>query len=237
MGIAARSSNSAEPGPLPSSVFRPAQPHCPACHGTLKVFGDACELCRYTAWDCLQRFPYQAPVLERVLDPERLLKDEESSTILREMDVLEAAYPQVSLHLCLTRLPAGVDSREFGFWLFNASLAASAEEAKRRPWSMLLLVDYGNSTASLTAGYQLEVFLSDQQLASALMESAAKFRRRQYGPALTEVIRRLMSRLATAHREALYLLGKFAEQASHDPLDGNRHRYRECVALMRKGAY
>lgn len=154
------------------SQFQSAPVSCPGCHRVLDGPSGQCRVCGYNAWTCVDHFPYSPPQLERYVDVENRLSNEERARLDRAIDALESDLPQVRVFVCLVKLLPRTDVRECGFWLLNASIPKDDEDAQHRPWSVLLLLDLTAFTASATVGYGLDRFVNDFQLREAL--AAAK---------------------------------------------------------------
>ena len=150
------------PPQLPATVFDPPPVVCPGCHATLKDPVPACPHCAYNGWTCVEKFPWIPPTLERVMDVDRCLSIADRRVLDKAIDPIEQALPQVRIYVCLGRLHPDTDPREFGFWLFNASVPPDTEAASHRAWSVLLVIDRASCRASLTTGYGLDPFLANQ---------------------------------------------------------------------------
>jgi uncharacterized membrane protein YgcG len=152
--------------------FQSTPVSCPGCHRVLEGPAEQCRVCGYNAWTCVDHFPYSPPPLERYVDVENRLSNEDRARLDRSINALERDLPQVRVHVCLVKLLPGTDVRECGFWLLNASIPRDEEDAQHRPWSVLLLMDLTAATASATVGYGLDRFVEDEALRAAL--AAAK---------------------------------------------------------------
>src|SRR5690349_1042369 len=148
--------------PAFSPAFGPAPITCPGCHALLNAPVDQCPRCGYNAWTCVDRFPYSPPPLDRYIDVENRLSNEDRARIDRLIEDLESELPQVRVYVCIVKLLPGTDARECGFWMLNASVPRDEVEAGHRPWSVLLLLDTHASAASATVGYGLDPHVKDQ---------------------------------------------------------------------------
>lgn len=153
---------------------------CPSCHGILVEAAVECPRCGYDGRAAVARFPFEAPLLERWIDPRGFVGEREQRKVNKALDRLTERFPQVRVCFCLVELARETDLREFGFWMLNASPVPDAEEAKRRPWTVLLLLDEANVRASVTAGYAVEPFLSDEDLVAVLFRSRRAFLGRDF---------------------------------------------------------
>ncbi len=179
---------------------------CPCCGRELEPAAEECPRCRFSALVCLQKFPLQAPHLTRLIDPEEALTSREGRTVERAIESLEKTFPQIRLHVCLTRLPEGADSQEFGYWIFNACRPVSDEEEQRRYFSLLLVIDRGNSSISVTLGYRLEVFLEDHALKKILSSSRKHFLAERYGRGVVNFVDQLSMVMRAAQRRFGHLV-------------------------------
>lgn len=161
---------------------------CPSCHLTLQEAVEKCPRCDYTGQVSMARFPFAAPALERFIDPEQFLSEGDRGRINRSLNTLSKKFPQVRLCFCILNLSEGVDLREFGFWLLNASPVNGPEEAKMRPWTILIIVDDLNGNISVTPGYAIEPFLSDQAWNLLMRKERQFFFARDYVTAFLKLI-------------------------------------------------
>lgn len=186
-----------------SHGFIPAPITCPGCHAALAGPVDQCPYCGYNAWTCVDRFPYSPPPLDRYIDIENRLSNEDRARIDRAIDELESDLPQVRIYICLVKLLQGTDARECGFWMLNASVPRDEEETGHRPWSVLLLVDLQASAASATVGYGLDSFVTDADLREALGAGQREFESANFSAAVLKFIHHMHRILKRAHRTAV----------------------------------
>jgi hypothetical protein len=85
-------------------------------------------------------------------------------SIERAVAGIQNEFPQVGVWICLVNLDAKVQPAEFGFWMMNACPAEASEDAIRRLFGALLLVDAANHRLALTLGYRLEQLLAPKPL-------------------------------------------------------------------------
>ena len=194
--------------PPASSSFKPAPVTCPGCHRVLPGPVEQCPVCAYNAWTCVDHFPYPAPSLDRYVDVENRLTNDDRARLDRVIESVEADMPQVRLHVCLVRLLPGTDARECGFWMMNAAIPRDDEEAEHRPWSVLLLIDLAGSTASATVGYGLDPFVSDAQLKAALSEGREDWQAANWTGGVHKFVHGLHQALRQAHKAASHAARK-----------------------------
>jgi uncharacterized membrane protein YgcG len=195
--------------PAPATIFEPGKTHCPGCHAPLTTLVDACPHCGFTAAACLARFPFEPPPLTRYIDPEQVLTAKMRKQADRAIKRLERRFPQVTVHTCLLSLAEGVDTREFGYWLFNRSVPQGSLEEQHRPYSLLLIIDRRSRTASLTVGYGLDPFFDDYVLEKSMDEGAALMADDEYGLGIARIIDDLMTAFMRVHTRARYAFEKW----------------------------
>lgn len=134
---------------------------CPACRRRMDTAADSCPHCGFTGQKTVEMFPYAAPKLERVMDEAGLFSESERRRIRRRIGRLQRRFRQVHLSVCVVELPAEADLRLFGFWLLNAAPADAVDAEAPNAWTVLLLIDSGRQAASVSCGYAMEAFVSD----------------------------------------------------------------------------
>lgn len=201
--------------PFPSTQS-PAPVTCPGCHCILPAPADQCPSCGYNAWTCVDHFPYSPPPLDRYIDVENRLSNEDRARLDRVIDAVETDLPQVRLCICLVKLLPGTDARECGFWMLNASVPRDDEEARHRPWSVLLLLDTGACAASATVGYGLDPFVSDAQLRAALTAGQPDWHAGNFSAGVVKFVKQMHHALKQAHRTAIAVSGN-AREPSQSP--------------------
>ena len=190
---------------LPQS---PAPVTCPGCHRVLPAPADQCPCCAYNAWTCVDHFPYSPPPLDRYIDVENRLSNEDRARLDRVINAVESDLPQVRLFVCLVKLLPGTDVRECGFWMLNASVPRDDEEAGHRPWSVLLLIDLRAFAASATVGYGLDPHVSDTQLRAALTAGQPEWQTGNFSGGVIKFVQQLHHALKQAHRTATSVSGR-----------------------------
>jgi len=188
--------------PFSAAVFDPPPMACPGCYRALREPVPDCPDCGYNGWTCVEKFPWIPPPLQRVMDVEGCLSAAERAAIDRVAEPLEQAMPQVRVHLCLGQLHPDTDPREFGFWLFNASVPPDPEAAIHRPWSILLVIDRSSRRASITVGYGLDPFLGDDLLRLCLVAGIRDFSKGKYGDGAARCMAKLHQVLKRARKNA-----------------------------------
>ncbi len=206
--------------PAPATIFEPGKPHCPGCHAPLTALVDTCPHCGFTAAACLARFPFEPPPLTRYIDPEQAVTAKMRKMADRAIKRLERRFPQVTVYSCILSLADGVDTREFGYWLFNRSVPQGALEEQDRPYSLLLVIDRRGRSASLTVGYGLDPFFDDYILEKSMEAGAVLMADGDYGKGIARIVEDLMavfSRMQTRARLAFEKWQRYGHSRSEPP--------------------
>ena len=161
---------------------------CPGCHTTLRDPVDQCPYCGFTGQDSMAHFPFAAPAITRFIDPSGHFTEGDRDKVGMILEDLAKKFPQPRICFCIIDLIEEADPREFGFWLLNASPVDDPQEARLRPWTILLVIDDANGRASVTPGYAIEPFLSDEDWISLLRRERESFLARDYLAAATKFL-------------------------------------------------
>jgi hypothetical protein len=181
-----------------------ASPTCPSCAADLAPRAAVCAACGYSAAICLRRIPYRAPDWERFIDPGARLDAGARRKVMRSVRAVERIFPQIEIVTALADLPAGMETREFGFWLFNAATPRTAEEHVRRAHAVLFVIDVTRRRAALVVGYALERWLSATAQEEILVAGVAAWASRAWARGLATAVEALGEELILAHQYATH---------------------------------
>lgn len=152
---------------------------CPSCQYVLDESAEKCPKCGFSGQIAVEKFPFPAPPLTAVLDPNGYLSKEEAASVAKKVRKMEKRFPQLRFLNCLVPLGEDVDLREFGFWLFNAGQMKEGEEAKT--FAVLFLADPKEKTISVTTGYGLDPLVMDTEWVTVCEACRDLFFRQKYG--------------------------------------------------------
>lgn len=174
---------------LPAAVFGSKVMFCPGCREAIREPVEQCPGCCYSGASAVEKFPFAAPEFERFIDPGNHLGVEDCQKIDEALDSLGEQFPQPRFCFCVVDLAEETDPREFGFWLMNASPVRGPVEERLRPWSVLLLIDHAQCRVSVTLGYAIEPFVSEESVSSLLRLEARSFLEGDYGSAILRFVK------------------------------------------------
>lgn len=155
-----------------------------------------CLKCEFSMEVATKRFPFPAPALATVMDPASKLTAAEVATLESQVGKLRKRLPQVHFINCIVPLGAGVDLREFGFWLLNNGQFGEDPEAKS--FALLFLIDPQGKALSVTVGYGLEPMVMDTEWEVICRSCKDLFYREKYCEGIELFLREAADQLAVA---------------------------------------
>jgi len=155
---------------MPISASAIAREHlsCPSCCAPEERIGDACPSCGYTAAAAVQKFNFDAPPLEDLMDIENLFGPEGTAMVQTKLGSFRRKFPQFRIVICSLRLAPETNPREFGHWLLNASPFQPGEAEIDRRRTLLLILETESRQAAVTMGYDIEPFIEETPARVAL---------------------------------------------------------------------
>ena len=175
---------------------------CPSCHAKLDREAKWCDGCGFTGAKSMEMFGDSPPPLLPILDVADLWDEKGRNAIEAEVKVFGKRFPQVRWRICAVALAPEVNLSLFGFWLMNASPLLPGESDEDREWSILLLVDSNAGRASVTTGYQAEVWLSDEMWQAALAGMPGLLRRGRADRAVVDFLKKTQGFFETAWKRS-----------------------------------
>ena len=158
---------------------------CPACGTKVKRDVNWCGTCGFTGAKTIEMFGESPPPLAPLLDVADLWSEEEVENIESAISRIGKRYPQIRWRVCAVALGDDVSLPLFGFWLMNVCPLAEGESPEDRKWTVLLLLDSATLRASVTTGYDAEIWLTDEMWDSALQETRLPLQQDKPGVAVT----------------------------------------------------
>ncbi len=183
---------------------------CPACRMKLERDAKWCPACEFTGAKSLDLFGADAPPLLPLMDVADIWDAKEKRMIRAQVKRLCRRFPQIRWRVCGVSLGRETSLPLFGFWLLNASPLTDGETAEDRSWTVLLLVDSETGRTSVTTGYRMEPWLSDDMWERALSETVEPFRNGHPGLAVCSFLKEARVHLEKAWRRS-------RKQTAHQP--------------------
>lgn len=189
-------------------LFSKRQPVCPNCHSGLAAGAEKCTRCGFDAHMSVAQNPYPAPQLQSLLQVHEILDEDGQRKFHRLHQKFAAKFPGLRLNFCSLNLSPEANLKTFGFWLLNAAPHTSGDVAAERRNTILIIWDAANSRLGVTLGYDLEVFLADQEVESAIEEAFQHLMGKRHIEAIEILFRDLMVVIEGAWERAMGQLSK-----------------------------
>ena len=152
---------------------------CPSCGNRLDAPAALCPTCKFTLRRLDTTFG-TVPLHSRYLtDRASSLTVGEVRRLRKLLERFEKKFPQSVFSVFVTDLPAGVNVREFAFWLANRAHFGSVEAVGGENFDLLLVIEADTRNAALTVGYGLEKFILEDDLNVALTAALPALRNRE----------------------------------------------------------
>lgn len=126
-----------------------------------------------------------------------LLSESARGRVRRQLHLLNARFPQVHFSIFARKVP-NRPPRTYGFWLFNRCRFHDVGANQGRCFSLLLVFNLADQTASLTGGYGLEPICTEEDMQAFLAAAAPYWKEGQYEKGIMILLGKL-----TAHLKAL----------------------------------
>lgn len=181
---------------------------CPACRLRIEDMVQRCPHCGFSGADTLRMFPYGAPKLEPVLDVPGSFAPSDRRRIERRIKRLRRRLRQIHWCVCVVNLPREGSLRLCGFWLLNAAPVEPGDGEAANAWTVLLLLDPGQQAVSVSCGYALEPFVSDDSWLRSLELMSEAWQRGARGEAVVDFLDGAEAELAQAARRVDRMLRK-----------------------------
>ncbi len=135
-----------------------------------------------------------------MIDACGLLRPADLCRIERRISRLRRRLRQVRWCVCVVDLPEEVDLRLFGFWMLNAAPAPPGDDEAANAWTVLLLINSGCQAMSVSCGYALEPFVSDDSWLLSLDSMSDAWKCGRHGEAVLGFLDAAEQQLALAAR-------------------------------------
>lgn len=175
---------------------------CPSCRRPVAEAVARCPHCRLDLHKLDLQFGVAPLHFGPLTDSTLTLSKLRQRRLRRLLRLFQAKFPQSSLSVFLTELPAGTAMGEYTFWLANRARFSTIESTGENNFDLLLAVDRGAGAAGLTVGYGLEKQIAETDLGAALEAGRAAFAERDWAGGIERCINSLMERMREISRAA-----------------------------------
>ncbi len=141
---------------------------CPSCAAELAAPAPRCPTCKLSLQKLDAKFGLVPRHSRYLSDRAGRLELSAMEDIRERLRLFEKKFPQVLFSVFVTLLPPGSSVAEYAFWLANRARFNNVSRVQAENYDLLLVIDLGAPAAALNAGYGLEQFVGETDLAEAL---------------------------------------------------------------------
>jgi len=168
--------------------------------------------------------------MRRLSDAAGVLRMKERHKAEKWFDQFEKNFPQLFFSVYYGALDEMSNIRQFGMWLLNHAAYEDVDLSRPNDGGILLVVDVNSKVASISFGYLLDVYLTEDDTFKILSKAHPHFLQGNYFSALRVITRGLVAVLKKRSRQA----NKNTEQ--YERLSGaNQHGMGEILQRIRSG--
>lgn len=175
---------------------------CPRCVQGIHRSAAQCPHCGFTISDLSELYGTDEVRLKRIADVAGALRLKERRKLEQVLDVFQLSFPQLFFSIYYGALEDRTNIRQFGMWLLNHAAYEDLEISRPNDGGILLLVDLNAKVASITFGYLLDPFLSEEDTFDILAKAHPHLLQGNHLKATLVVIKQLSRILKKKSRQA-----------------------------------
>lgn len=179
---------------------------CPRCVQVIHRGAGLCPHCGFGIAEMDARHGKDNVSLRRLADVAGLMKSRERSKVQAALDDFGRRFPQLFFAVYTGSGQGGGNVRQFGFWLLNRAAFEDVPVDRPNEAGILLVIDPETKAASVTWGYLLDPFLTEEDTFLCLSRAHAYWLEGRFADGTVRMISQLGK-----------ILGKRAAQARRDP--------------------
>lgn len=122
-----------------------------------------CPHCGFALSDLDDLHEVYAPSARKLNDVAGVLRMKDRRKASAWFDQFEQRFPQLFFSVHFGALEERHRIREVGIWLLNKTVYEDVDETRSNDGGILLVVDVNSKTASISFGYHLDCFLSEEE--------------------------------------------------------------------------
>ncbi len=168
--------------------------------------------------------------VRRLSDAAGVLRMKERRSVEKWFDQFEANFPQLFLSVYYGALDEMSNIRQFGMWLLNHGAYADVDLSRPNEGGILLVVDVHSKVATISFGYLLDVYLTEDDTFKILSKAHPHFLQGNHLKALRVIIDLLSAVLRKRSRQANRNPEHFRRLAT-----GNQQGMGEILQRIRSG--
>ena len=175
---------------------------CPRCVQKIHRSAAQCPHCGFDLSDLDDLYGADEVRLKRLTDAAGALRLKERHKLEHALDEFQVSFPQLFFSVYYGALEDRTNIRQFGMWLLNHAAYEDLEISRPNDGGVLLLVDLNTKVASITYGYLLDPFLSEEDTFNILVKAHPHLLQGNHFKATLVVIRQLSRVLKKKSRQA-----------------------------------
>jgi uncharacterized membrane protein YgcG len=140
--------------------------------------------------------------LKKFSDVAGVFRMKEREPMRKTLEDFESKFPQLFISVYLGAFEDLSSIRQYGFWMLNRTHYVDVDPRRPNSTGILILVDVNAKSASITFGYALMPYLSEESTFEALSAGHPFFLQGDYLKALKAVIKKLEVLLVKGWRRA-----------------------------------
>jgi uncharacterized membrane protein YgcG len=168
---------------------------CPSCQAPF--FGPVaqCPVCQLNVPRLDIKFGAVPRNAYLLTDHSRRLSRKDFAKVARLLSLFHRKFPQSIFSVFLTNEVAGGNIAEYTFWIANRARFSRVESVGPANFDLLLGIDAGSGTATLTIGYGLENYLTERDLECALAAASSAFHGRDFAGGIRLCVEFMINRM------------------------------------------
>ena len=179
---------------------------CPRCVQVIHRGAGLCPHCGFGIAEMDARHGSDNVSLRRLADVAGLMKSRERVRVQAVLDDFCRRFPQLFFAVYTGSSQAGGNVRQFGFWLLNRAAFEDVPVDRPNEAGILLVIDPEAKAASVTWGYQLDPYLTEEDTFLCLSRAHAYWLEGRFAEGTVRLVEQLRK-----------ILSKRAAQARRDP--------------------
>ncbi len=176
---------------------------CPRCVQTIHRSAAQCPHCGFVLSDLDDLYGSGEVRLRRLSDMAGALRLKERQKLERLLDEFQTSFPQLFFSVYYGALEDRANIRQFGLWLLNHAAYEDLDIGRPNDGGILLLVDLNTKVASISFGYMLDSFLTEEDTFNILAKAHPHLLQGNHLKAASVIVKQLSRVLRRKSRRAI----------------------------------
>ena len=144
---------------------------CPRCVQSIHRSAEQCPHCGFAISELIAQYGTDEVRMRRLNDVAGVLRLRERQRLEKWMDQFEVNFPQLFFSVFYCALDKRTNVRQFGMWLLNHAAYEDVDLERPNDGGILLVVDVNSKVVSMTYGYLLDLFLTEDETFNILAKA------------------------------------------------------------------